>query len=126
MAAPKRRPSARPKTAQPTKAKTAKKEGTLVPTTPPELAGMLALAAAALILGSLGSYSPTDLSGTQGGAGAIQNLIGPAGAYIAAGLFSALGCAAFIVGFGLLRMAVQLLRRSRRLKLCQAGDVTHG
>ena len=120
MAAPKRRPSARPKTAKPTKAKTVE-QTTLVPTTPPELAGMLALLAAALILGSLGTYSPTDLSSTSGGADSIQNVIGPAGAYIAAALFSALGCAAYIVGLALLQMAVQLLRRARRMMSLRSG-----
>ncbi len=120
MAAPKRRPSARPKTAKPTKAK-AVEQTTLVPTTPPELAGMLALLAAALILGSLGTYSPTDLSSTSGGADSIQNVIGPAGAYIAAALFSALGCAAYIVGLALLQMAVQLLRRARRMMSLRSG-----
>ena len=120
MAAPKRRPSARPKTAKPTKAKAAE-HTTLVPTTPPELAGMLALLAAALILGSLGSYSHTDLNSTNGGADSIQNLIGPAGAYIAAALFSALGCTAYIVGIALLQMAVQLLRRSRRMMSLRSG-----
>jgi len=120
LAAPKRRPSARPKTAQPAKAKAAQ-HTTLVPTTPPELAGMLALLAAALILGSLGTYSPSDLSSTDGGAESIQNVIGPAGAYIAAALFSSLGCAAFIVGIALLQMAVQLLRRARRMMSLRSG-----
>ena len=120
MAAPKRRPSARPKTAKPAKAN-AVEHNTLVPTTPPELAGMLALLSAALILGSLGTYSPTDLSSTSGGADSIQNVIGPAGAYIAAALFSALGCAAYIVGLALLQMAVQLLRRARRMMSLRSG-----
>jgi S-DNA-T family DNA segregation ATPase FtsK/SpoIIIE len=76
---------------------------------------MLCLAAAALILGSLGSYHPSDLGDTSGAAEGIQNWIGPAGAYIAGGLFTAVGGAAYLVGLALLRMAVQLLRRADRM-----------
>jgi S-DNA-T family DNA segregation ATPase FtsK/SpoIIIE len=120
VAAPKRRPSARPKTAQPAKASSVR-PGTLAPTTPPELAGILALAAAALILGSLGSYSPEDLNGAVGSTETIQNTIGPAGAYISAALFSMLGCAAYIMGLAILTLAVQLLRRQERLMSLRTG-----
>jgi S-DNA-T family DNA segregation ATPase FtsK/SpoIIIE len=85
------------------------------------LAGILALAAAALILGSLGSYSPEDLNGAVGSSETIQNTIGPAGAYIAAALFSILGCAAYIMGLAILTLAVQLLRRQERLMSLRTG-----
>ena len=106
-----RRPSAKPKSAPPA-APQGQGHTSQLPTSPPELAGVLMLALAALALSSLLSYQPADLAG---GDQPIQNWVGPAGAYIAHWLFTAVGLAAYLLGFWSLRIAfVLVMSRTRK------------
>ncbi len=106
-----RRPSAKPKSAPPA-ATPGQSHTSQLPTSPPELAGVLMLALAALALSSLFSYQPADLAG---GDQPVQNWVGPAGAYIAHWLFTAVGLAAYLLGFWSLRIAfVLIMSRARR------------
>jgi DNA segregation ATPase FtsK/SpoIIIE, S-DNA-T family len=118
MANAKRKPSARPRSAKPAKARKPSKNTSLLPTSTPELLGMVSMAAGLLVLASLASYHTEDLTTSAGDAHAIQNWIGPAGAYIAEALFAVLGLAAFAVGIGITRTAWSLLlRRSHKIGL---------
>lgn len=106
-----RRPSARPKSAPPVRPQGGDQNSRL-PTSPPELAGVLMLALAALTLSSLFSYDAADLAG---GDQAINNWVGPAGAYIAHWLFTAVGLAAYLLGCWSLQIAyVLVMNRARR------------
>ncbi|MBF94722.1 MAG: hypothetical protein CMH58_06125 [Myxococcales bacterium] len=118
-----RRPSAKPKSAPPA-ATTAQSHPSQLPTSPPELAGVLMLALAALTLSSLFSYQPADLAG---GEQPIQNWVGPAGAYIAHWLFTAVGLAAYLLGFWSLRIAyILVMSRTRRTGLRTLIGATAG
>ena len=104
-------------------ATTAQSHPSQLPTSPQSWPGPHA-GAGCLTLSSLFSYQPADLAG---GEQPIQNWVGPAGAYIAHWLFTAVGLAAYLLGFWSLRIAyILVMSRTRRAGLRTLIGATAG
>ncbi len=91
-----------------------------------ELIGLLLLALGALLLLSLLSYQPSDVSFLRSGAssGDTENLIGPVGAQVAAAGYGVLGLAVVVVALAILGLGYRLVRaRSSFPSLLQGAGI---
>jgi S-DNA-T family DNA segregation ATPase FtsK/SpoIIIE len=76
-----------------------------------EILGLLLVSTVVAMVLALASYDPADASFNSAGSGTggVQNLIGPAGAYVADLLFQALGLLAYVLAAALLLWAARFL-----------------
>ena len=91
-----------------------------------ELIGLLLLALGALLLLSLLSYQPSDVSFLRSGASSAdtENLIGPVGAHVAAAGYGVLGLAVVVVALAILGLGYRLVRaRSSLPTLLQGAGI---